>query len=88
MSRLALKTKSFLKRFRPAHSLLKRTNCICVVHTAFEIGLLHLSTVLAQDHFFSDHLSLHLTSKIHDLSMMMAFFYKGRRPLSQQMLPN
>ena len=30
-----------------------------------------LSTVLAQDHFFSDSLSLHLTSKIHKDTMMM-----------------
>ena len=30
-----------------------------------------LSTVLAQDHFFSDFLSLHLTIKIHDGAMMM-----------------
>ena len=29
------------------------------------------STVLAQDHFFSDFLSLHLTSKTHKVSMMM-----------------
>ena len=31
----------------------------------------HLSTVLAQDHFFSDFLSLHLTSKTHKEPMMM-----------------
>ena len=30
-----------------------------------------LSTVLAQDHFFSDFLSLHLTTKTHKESMMM-----------------
>ena len=30
-----------------------------------------LSTVLAQDHFFSDFLSLHLTIKIHTLVMRM-----------------
>ena len=30
------------------------------------------STVLAQDHFFSDFLSLHLTSKTHKLAMMMS----------------
>ena len=30
-----------------------------------------LSTVLAQDHFFSDFLSLHLTIKTHKVSMMM-----------------
>ena len=30
-----------------------------------------LSTVLAQDHFFSDSLSLHLTSKTHKVTMMM-----------------
>ena len=30
-----------------------------------------LSTVLAQDHFFSDFLSLHLTNKTHKESMMM-----------------
>ena len=30
-----------------------------------------LSTVLAQDHFSSDFLSLHLTSKTHKVSMMM-----------------
>ena len=30
-----------------------------------------LSTVLAQDHFLSDFLSLHLTSKTHKVSMMM-----------------
>ena len=30
-----------------------------------------LSTVLAQDHFFSDFLSLHLTSKTHKVTMMM-----------------
>ena len=30
-----------------------------------------LSTVLAQDHFFSDFLSLHLTIKIHKVAMMM-----------------
>ena len=29
------------------------------------------STVLAQDHFFSDFLSLHLTIKTHKASMMM-----------------
>ena len=29
------------------------------------------STVLAQDHFFSDFLSLHLTSKTHKVAMMM-----------------
>ena len=32
---------------------------------------MQLSTVLAQDHFFSDSLSLHLTSKIHKDTMMM-----------------
>ena len=31
----------------------------------------YLSTVLAQDHFFSDFLSLHLTSKTHKVTMMM-----------------
>ena len=31
----------------------------------------YLSTVLAQDHFFSDFLSLHLTIKTHKVSMMM-----------------
>ena len=31
-----------------------------------------LSTVLAQDHFFSDFLSLHLTVKIHKVVMMMS----------------
>ena len=31
-----------------------------------------LSTVLAQDHFFSDFLSLHLTIKIHEVVMMMS----------------
>ena len=30
-----------------------------------------VSTVLAQDHFLSDFLSLHLTSKTHKVSMMM-----------------
>ena len=30
-----------------------------------------LSTVVAQDHFFSDFLSLHLTTKTHKESMMM-----------------
>ena len=30
-----------------------------------------LSTVLAQDHFFSDFLSLHLTTKTHKASTMM-----------------
>ena len=33
--------------------------------------LLSLSTVLAQDHFFSDSLSLHLTSQTHKVTMMM-----------------
>ena len=32
---------------------------------------LGLSTVLAQDRFFSDFLSLHLTVKIHRVAMMM-----------------
>ena len=31
-----------------------------------------LSTVLAQDHFFSDFLSLRLTKKNHTLTMMMS----------------
>ena len=31
-----------------------------------------LSTVLAQDHFFSDFLSLHLTHKTHKVAMMMS----------------
>ena len=31
-----------------------------------------LSTVLAQDHFFSDFLSLRLTNKNHKLTMMMS----------------
>ena len=30
-----------------------------------------LSTVLAQDHFFSDYLSLHLTIQNHKVAMMM-----------------
>ena len=30
-----------------------------------------MSTVLAQGHFFSDSLSLHLTSKTHKVAMMM-----------------
>ena len=34
-------------------------------------GLRRSSTVLAQDHFFSDFLSLHLTSKTHKVTMMM-----------------
>ena len=33
--------------------------------------LLSLSTVLAQDHFFSDSLSLHLTSQTHKVTMRM-----------------
>ena len=33
---------------------------------------LRLSTVLAQDHFFSDFLSLRLTKKNHTLTMMMS----------------
>ena len=33
--------------------------------------LLCLSTVLAQDHFFSDSLSLHLTSQTHKVTMRM-----------------
>ena len=34
-------------------------------------GVNLLSTVLAQDHFFSDFLSLHLTTKTHKASTMM-----------------
>ena len=38
---------------------------------------IHSSTVLAQDHFFSDCLSLHLTSKTHKVSMRMVLHGVG-----------
>ena len=37
-----------------------------------ESGSGSLSTVLAQDHFFSDFLSLHMTIKNHTVTMMMS----------------
>lgn len=39
-----------------------------------------MSTVLAQDHFFSDFLSLHLTTKNHKVSMMMRSSVASRFP--------
>ena len=42
-----------------------------------------LSTVLAQDHFFSDFLSLHLTTKTHKESMMMLSGAGGLYPMAE-----
>ena len=63
--------KTRILRALSCERLIKTTALDHIMALAPPMAPFHLSTVLAQDHFLSDFLSLHLTSKTHKVSMMM-----------------